>query len=79
MKSLTEPPLGGSREAVLVLLAVLVGSMLLERRSLGGRLEILEADFALDALRSDVLCVNVSLLSKLFAFCLRNRGQAAAK
>jgi hypothetical protein len=78
MKSLTEPPLGGSREAVLVLLAVLVGSMLLERRSLGGRLEILEADFALD-LRSDVLCVNVSLLSKLFAFCLRNRGQAAAK
>jgi hypothetical protein len=74
MKSLTEPPLGGSREAVLVLLAVLVGSMLLERRSLGGRLEILEADFALY-----VLCVNVSLLSKLFAFCLRNRGQAAAK
>jgi hypothetical protein len=64
MKPLTEPPLGSSREAVLVLLAVLVGSMLLERRSLSGRLEVLEADFALDALRGDVLRMCVSLLSK---------------
>jgi hypothetical protein len=60
----TETSLGSSREAVLVLLAVLVGSVLLERRSLSGRLEVLEANFALDALRGDVLCMCVSLLSK---------------
>lgn len=36
--------------------------MLFQRRSLGRRLEILEADLALDGLRSDVLCRRVSLL-----------------
>ena len=34
---------------------MLVGGVLLERRSLGGRLEVLEADLALDALCQDVL------------------------
>lgn len=55
-----ENTLGSSREAILVLLAVLVASMFFQRRSLGRRLEILEADFALYALRSDVLCLCVS-------------------
>lgn len=48
--------LGSSREAVLVLLAVLVAGVLLECRALGGRLEVLEADLALDALGGEVLC-----------------------
>jgi hypothetical protein len=48
-------PLGSSREAILILLAVLVTGVLFQRRSLGRRLEILEADFALYALRKDVL------------------------
>jgi hypothetical protein len=47
--------LGSSREAILILLAVLVTGVLFQRRSLGRRLEILEADFALYALRKDVL------------------------
>ena len=34
---------------------MLVGGVLLERRSLGGRLEVLEANLALDALCQDVL------------------------
>ena len=52
--------LGSSSEAVLVLLAVLVAGMLFQRRSLGRRLEILEADLALDGLRSEVLYICVS-------------------
>jgi hypothetical protein len=42
-------------EAVLVLLAVLVAGVLLQGRTLGGRLEVLEADLALDALGGEVL------------------------
>lgn len=38
--------------------------MLFQRRALGRRLEILEADLALDALRGDVLCMCVSVLGK---------------
>jgi hypothetical protein len=60
----TETSLGSSREAVLVLLAVLVGGVLLERRTLGRRLEVLEADLALDA-----LCENV-LLHYALVYCL---------
>ena len=46
---------GSSREAILVLLAVLVAGVLLQRRALGRRLEVLEADLALDALGGEVL------------------------
>jgi hypothetical protein len=49
--------LGSSRETVLVLLAVLVAGVLLQRRALGRRLEVLEADLALDALGGEVLRV----------------------
>jgi hypothetical protein len=55
-------PLGSSREAILILLAVLVTGMLFQRRSLSRRLEILEADLALYALRKDVLHICVSAL-----------------
>ena len=47
--------LGSSSEAVLVLLAVLVAGVLLQSRTLGRRLEVLEADLALDALGGEVL------------------------
>lgn len=51
--------------------------MLFQRRSLGRRLEILEADFALYGLRSEVLCICVSLLG-IEHLCLLPEGEASA-
>jgi hypothetical protein len=53
--------------------------MLFQRRTLGGRLEILEADLALDALREDVLYTCVSALNmehRYLFFFEEDRGQA---
>ena len=64
---------------------MLVGGVLLERRSLGGRLEVLEADLALDAFGGEVLCV-LSVFTAgyesdrlCFFFNPRRRGKVAKK